>query len=500
MMKRGSGIQIPVPSLPSVFGIGDMGPGAYRFADFLRRAKQRYWQILPMNLTNPAWGNSPYSCLSAFAGKIYLISPERLVQEGFLDAKDVGSVPAFDAERIDYRGTYSYKDALFQKAWSRFQGTGLKKDAFVGFCERNAAWLDDYALFISIKKHFGGRSWNQWPSNIANRDPKALEEVAGKLAENMAKEKFLQYLFFDQWGALKRYVNEQGVQIIGDIPIYVSYDSADVWQNRELFKLNRDRLPAFKAGVPPDYFSETGQLWGNPVYRWDVMKDAGYDWWVLRMRNNLEIFDVLRIDHFRGFVAYWEVPDGEETAVNGQWVDGPAYDFFHVLLENFPRLSIIAEDLGTISPDVVELIEHFQFPGMRVLLFAFGPDFPESTHVPHNHVRNCLVATGTHDTNTVRGWFEKEATKEQKERVRKYLERDVTPESVHREFIRLAMQSVGDRVIIPMQDFLGLGEEARLNRPATAEGNWEWRLSPDYLTETLAEEIAEVTEISGRAL
>lgn len=498
-MKRGSGIQIPLPSLPSAFGIGDMGPGAYRFADFLSRAKQRYWQILPLNLPNPAWGSSPYSCLSAFAGNVYLLSPEIMVQEGFLEDGDIGHVSPINDTRVDYAGTYPNKDGLFQKAWSRFQGMGLRKKEFASFSERNADWLDDFALFISLKKHFGGRSWNEWPGEVSKREPEALASISKELEEKIEKEKFLQYLFFDQWGILKKYCNDRGIEIVGDIPIYMNYDSADVWKNPELFKLDRDLRPAVKAGVPPDYFSETGQLWGNPLYRWDVMRDTRYRWWVERMRINLELFDIVRIDHFRGLVAYWEVPASEDTAVNGQWVDGPGEDFFNTLLLRFPGLPVIAEDLGTITRDVRELLMRLEIPGMRVLLFGFGDDFPSGPYLPHNYVKNCLATTGTHDTNTVRGWFEKEATGEQKRRVKEYLGGNITEKSAHRDFIRLAMMSVADIAIIPMQDILGLGEGSRLNKPATTEGNWEWRLSADYLTHELAEEMAKMAEISGRA-
>ncbi len=498
-MKRGSGIQIPLSSLPSAFGIGDMGPGALRFADFLFQAKQRYWQILPLTLPNPAWGSSPYSGLSAFAGNIYLLSPEVMVQDGFLDETDIGSVSPVNSAKVDYAGTYPFKDGLFQRAWSRFQETRLMEREFHEFSEKNADWLDVFALFVSIRKHFGSRPWNEWPPDIANREPEALAGFSAQFGEKIEMEKFLQFLFFDQWGRVKRYFNEREIEIVGDIPIYINHDSADVWKNPELFKLDFERRPAAKAGVPPDYFSETGQLWGNPLYRWEVMRDTGYEWWVRRMRIKLESFDIVRIDHFRGLVAYWEVPAGEETAVNGRWVDGPGEDLFNTLLRHFPDLPIIAEDLGTITRDVRELLARYDFPGMRVLLFAFGDDFPHSPYLPHNHVKNCLSTTGTHDNNTVRGWFAQEATEAQKERVREYLGRDVTEESVHREFIRLAMMSVADISIVPMQDVLGLGGESRLNTPATTQGNWVWRLLPGQLDANLAEELAEITELCGRA-
>jgi len=311
-------------------------------------------------------------------------------------------------------------------------------------------------------------------------------------------EKFLQYLFFKQWFSLKNYCNSKNIQIIGDVPIYVSFDSVDVWANPGIFKLDKKKMPTFIAGVPPDYFSKTGQLWENPVYRWDVLKETRYSWWVKRIEHNLRLFDVIRLDHFRGFVAYWEVPANEKTAINGKWIEVPAEDFFSTLLKHFPNLAIIAEDLGFITPDVIEVIDHFRFPGMKLLIFAFGDDFPKSSYLPHNHTKNCVVYTGTHDNNTVKGWWRREASPEDRKRLFKYIGREVEEGNIQWEFIRLAMMSVADMVIIPMQDILGLGEEARMNLPATAEGNWEWRLIPEQLTPSLAKRLSEMTEIYGR--
>ena len=312
-------------------------------------------------------------------------------------------------------------------------------------------------------------------------------------------QKFLQYVFFQQWNSLRSYCNQRGIQIFGDIPIYVEHDGVDVWTNPELFKLDNGKKPQVVAGVPPDYFSETGQRWGNPIYRWDVLKDTGYAWWIRRLQHNIKLFDLIRIDHFRGFVGYWQVPAGEANAINGRWVEAPAEDFLNALLRRFPQLPIIAEDLGVITPDVREIMHRFELPGMKVLLFAFGDDLPTNPYIPHNLPRNCVLYTGTHDNNTTRGWFEREAAPEIKERLFRYLGREVPAEYIHWELIRLAMMSVANMVIFPMQDILGLGEEARMNRPATSQGNWQWQLSPEQLTPSLAERLLGMTELYGRA-
>jgi 4-alpha-glucanotransferase len=314
------------------------------------------------------------------------------------------------------------------------------------------------------------------------------------------REKFYQFLFFRQWRALRRQANGKGIQIIGDIPIYIDYDSADVWVHPDLFKLNGRKKPETVAGVPPDYFSSTGQRWGNPIYRWEAMKESGYAWWLKRMERNLRLFDWVRIDHFRGLVAFWEIPAAKETAVEGRWVDAPARDFFTRLVQEFPRLPVIAEDLGLITPDVHKIMNHFGFPGMKVLLFAFGQDLPTNPYIPHNLPRNCLAYTGTHDNNTIRGWFEGEASSEDRQRVFRYLGREVSPGEIPREFIRLLMRSAADTIVLPLPDLLGLGAEARMNRPATRQGNWEWRLEPEMLASEVFEELKDMTEISGRAL
>jgi 4-alpha-glucanotransferase len=349
-----------------------------------------------------------------------------------------------------------------------------------------------------MKKHFNGKVWNQWPRELRDRDIESLRAIKKESHNQIEKEKFWQYLFFKQWHSLKDYCREKGVRLLGDLAIYVSLDSADVWANADLFKLDREKRPAFVSGVPPDYFSETGQLWGNPVYRWNVLKKSGYRWWVRRIAHNLKLFDVLRIDHFRGLVAYWEIPAGEKTAINGRWVKVPVKDFLNTLNKHFPHLPIVAEDLGVITPDVREVMDQFELPGMKVLMFAFGEDHPMHPYLPHTYKENFLVYTGTHDNNTVRGWFEGEASADEKRRLFRYLGREVPVEEIHWILVRLAMISVARWVILPMQDVLGLGEEARMNRPSIAHGNWEWRLRPGQITASVQERLLEMTETFGR--
>ena len=498
MKRRGSGILLHLTSLPSLFGIGDMGPGAYRFADFLAEAKQSFWQVLPLNPTEPGSYNSPYHSTSAFAGNPLLISLEILLQEGWLDGPDVKSLPDFPKERVDYEAVIAFKNNLLHRAYKRFQKKGNFYE-YERFCRQNSYWLDDFVLFSALKSHFPGKVWGEWPEPLRDRYPEALASVKIGLYETIEKERFLQYIFFNQWVSLKNYCNEKGIQIIGDLPIYVTYDSADLWTNPELFKLDDKKEPYAVAGVPPDYFSATGQLWGNPVYRWEVLQENEYDWWIKRIKHNLKLFDFLRIDHFRGFVAYWEVPAKEKTAINGNWIEAPARDFFNHLNKKISCLPIIAEDLGIITPEVREVMSHFKFPGMKLLLFAFGEDLPTNPYIPHNLVRNCVAYTGTHDNNTVRGWFENEAKKEEKERLFQYLGREVSVEELHWEMIRVVMMSVANTVIFPLQDILGLGEEARMNRPASLQGNWKWRIMPDQLNSSVAGRLRQMTEVYGRA-
>ena len=497
MKGRGGGVLLHLTSLPSPFGVGDMGAWAYKFVDFLAETKQNFWQILPLNPTNLGHGSSPYHSTSAFACNPLLISPELLVQDGLIEEGDLPHIAESSKARVDYHKATSLKEKLFHKAFERFKSREKSHD-YEEFCAQNTLWLDDYALFVALKSHFQGEVWSEWPEEFRDRETGALEWVKKELHDVVEKESFLQYIFFKQWQTLKGYCNEKGIKIIGDMPIYVVHDSADIWVHPDLFKLDDKKSPYAVAGVPPDYFSETGQLWGNPVYRWDVLKKKGYAWWLQRLKQGFKLFDFVRIDHFRGFVSYWEVTADEKNAINGKWVEAPAEDFFSVILDKFPKAPIIAEDLGLITPDVWEVMQQFGFPGMKVLLFAFGEDLPTNPYAPHNHIGNCVVYTGTHDNNTARGWFEKEAKPEEKRRLALYLGREITEEEIHWELVRLAMMSVANTAIIPMQDILGLGGQSRMNRPAKKDGNWKWRLLPAQLTPSLAEKLLEMTEIYGR--
>ena len=498
MEQRGSGVLLHITTLPSPYGIGDMGPGAYAFADFLAASKQRYWQILPLNPTDLASDNSPYHSLSAFAFNTLLISPDWLIEDGMIDREDVGSLPIFSKKAVDFRNAISFKTEILSSAYERFRKMA-NKQRYEKFCENNASWLDDYALFVALKSRFRSEPWYEWPQEVRDRQPEALNNALRELDQDIQREKFFQFLFHDQWTRLRTYCRRRKIQIIGDIPIYVVHDSADVWAHPEMFKLDADKKPYVMAGVPPDYFSKTGQLWGNPIYRWEVLQQRKYDWWIRRITHNLKLFDWVRIDHFRGFVGYWEIPAKAKTAIQGRWVEAPAMDFFKTITQKFQPLPIVAEDLGIITADVKEIMAFFAFPGMKVLLFAFGEDNPDHPYLPHNYEKDCLVYTGTHDNNTVRGWFNKEAKPEDKARVFQYIGRTVLEKDISWEFIRLGMVSRANTFIVPMQDVLGLGEEARMNVPATKTGNWRWRLLPEQIPSSLSEKLREITEGSGRA-
>lgn len=499
MNRRGSGILLHISSLPSPYGIGDLGPGAYRFADFLEETRQCLWQILPLNPTSTAHGNSPYSSFSAFAGNPLFISPDVLLTDGLLSVSDIEELPSIPDDKVDYETVTEHKNKLFHRAFERYRDNIGQDYEFERFCIENANWLDDYALFMALKEHFNGSVWCDWPGEIRDRDEDSISEWNVKLKDRVLFEMFLQYLFFRQWGSLKDYCNERNIKIIGDLPIYVCYDSCDVWTNPCIFKLNGEKRPEFVSGVPPDYFSATGQLWGTPVYAWDVLKEDGYRWWIKRIGHNMKLFDTLRLDHFRGFVGYWEVASHERTAINGRWVEAPTYDFFNTLLRHFPSLPFIAEDLGVITPGVREVMNFYEFPGMKLLIFAFGEDMPTNPYIPHNISKNSIVYTGTHDNNTIRGWFNKDASNEDKVRLCNYIGKSVDEADVNLDFIRFAMMSVAETTILPLQDILGLGEEGRMNTPSTCHGNWEWRLVPERITPSLKEKLAEMTALYGRA-
>jgi len=495
MRMRRSGILMHLTSLPSDFGIGDFGPGAYRFADFLSQAKQGYWQILPLNPTDLAYGNSPYHSISAFAYNPLLISPDLLLEEGLLDKGDVACLPDFPREKVDFPAVVAFKNTLFQKAFQRFRpGFEYRK-----FCSENASWLEDYALFVAVKEKNEVCAWSGWDQPVKDRHTEALASLREELRIRIDKEKFLQYVCDRQWRALKEYCNRKMIHIIGDIPIYVDYDSVDVWAAPEIYKLDEEKKPYAVAGVPPDYFSATGQLWGNPLYDWEELQRQNFDWWIRRVGRNLSLFDMIRIDHFRGLVGYWEVPASEETAINGEWREVPVWDLFDKLNKRFPCLPVIAEDLGTITPDVREVMHHYQLPGMKVLLFAFGDDDPMHPYLPHTYEENYVAYTGTHDNNTVRGWIRNESGPDEKRRLTRYLGKEFSEKDVHWDLIRMAMMSVAFASIIPMQDVLGLGQEARMNRPAFDKGNWEWRLAPERETRVPGRKLSEFTEIYGRS-
>lgn len=497
-LSRGSGLLLHVSSLPSRFGIGDFGPAARLFIDFLQETKQRYWQILPLTPTNGINGNSPYHSDSAFAINPLFMSPETLLQDDLLEKGVLDQAGEFPPDRVDYPAVYKYKDFAISEMLKVYDSGSYKED-FDIFYHDNVQWIDDYCLYKALKGHFKGKAWHEWPEDLRDRRKEALEKATDQFQGTIREILMTQYFLHKQWMSIRHYCNERGVKIIGDIPIYVVHDSADVWVNPDLFHLDHEKKPKTVAGVPPDYFSATGQLWGNPIYRWDVLKERGYKWWINRIRHNLRLYDFIRVDHFRGFVAYWEISAAEENAVNGRWVEAPGLEFFDSIKKEIPQLPIIAEDLGFITSDVVETIHQTGFPGMKVLLFAFGDDLPTNPYAPHNLYRNCLVYTGTHDNNTAKGWFLNEATPQIKERISRYIGKDISEENISRELIKLAMMSVADVAIFPVQDLLELGEEGRMNLPGTRYDNWEWKLRQNQLNPHYKTELLGMTEIFGRA-
>lgn len=499
MTGRESGVLLHISSLPSEFGIGDLGPWAYRFADLLAKAGQSLWQVLPIHPTDPLSGHSPYSTTSSMAGNPFLVSPELLVTWGLLSRKDTVQVPVLPKETCLYEKVIPYKEDLLKTAWERFGEAHSLWGDYKVFCERERDWLEDYALFTALKAAYSGSPWVTWPEELKWRDPGALERASKKLERDLGRQRFYQFLFFHQWEGLKAHCFRKGIRLIGDVPIYVNHDSADVWAAHQLFQLDEQGNPEVVAGVPPDYFSETGQRWGNPIYRWDLLERTGFQWWIRRIGQNLRWFDQIRIDHFRGLLGYWEIPASEPTAVKGRWVKAPGEALLRRILSEFPKESLIAEDLGIITPDVKETMERFGIPGMRVLQFAFSGDFPKSDYLPHNYVPNCVVYTGTHDNNTLKGWFQKEATSQEKKRLFLYLGKEVSADELPWEMIRLAMGSVARTVILPMQDILCLGEEARMNRPSTTHGNWRFRLDPKLMDPRIFEGLGRMTWIYGRS-
>lgn len=501
---RASGILLHPTSLPGEFGIGDLGPKAYEFVDRLAEARQTYWQILPLGPTG--YGDSPYQCFSAFAGNTLLISPERLVEDGLLAAEDLAA-PEFPIHKVDFGAVYEWKNQVLRKAYKNFYQTtsvGLR-GKFESFNQENEWWLEDYAIYRALKAAQGQKAWYEWDDDLKLRAPDALMRESERLYEQIQAEKFYQFLFYTQWSALKEYANKRGIRIIGDIPIFVALDSADVWCNQNKFKLNADGSPKVVAGVPPDYFSKTGQLWGNPIYDWEEMRKDGFHWWIARVAFTLKTVDVVRVDHFRGFAAAWEVPGGDKTAEKGRWVEVPGKELFLALKRALGDLPVIAEDLGVITPDVEELRDGFGFPGMRILQFAFGGD-ARNHDLPHNYIRNCVAYTGTHDNDTTVGWWHSQAgagstrdaaaISHEHDYCLKYLRTD--GEEIHWDFIRAVWASVADTAIAPLQDLIGIGTEGRMNLPASDSGNWYWRYTEGSVTAEITEKFKELTEIYGR--
>jgi 4-alpha-glucanotransferase len=492
--RRASGILLHPTSLPGAHGIGDLGPAAHRWVDWLAETECGYWQVLPLGPTG--YADSPYQSFSAFAGNPYLIGPEVLVAEGLLDIADLGPEPAWPQDRVDYGAVIPWKLTVLDRAFRRYAtspppGT---TEAVAAFRDEHRDWLDDYALFMAIKAERGGGSWMEWPAALRRREPRSLARARQRLKAEIERHVFYQYLFFRQWCALRDHAARRGIRIIGDIPIFVAMDSSDVWANPHLFELDTDRRPTVVAGVPPDYFSETGQLWGNPLYRWDRHRASGYRWWISRIAAVRELVDVVRIDHFRGFVDYWEIPAGAPTAATGRWLEGPGREFFDVVEAALGELPIIAEDLGELHPEVPALRDELGLPGMKILQFAFDGD-PDNDFLPHLYPTNCVVYTGTHDNETVAGWW-KSADSQTRRRVLRYL--DAERDDIVWEFLRAAWRSRARLAVAPMQEFLELGNEARMNTPSTESGNWAWRMQPEAVTPALARRIAILNRTARR--
>ncbi len=492
--NRASGILLHPTSLPGPDGIGDLGPEAYHWVDFLHRSGTQLWQILPIGPTG--YADSPYQCFSAFAGNPNLISAAILLDQGLLNKSDLSDRPHFPLERVDYGPVIQWKTRLMRRAFKHFRTVTNKqvRQEYEEFTLTNQSWLGTFALFMAIKDQQGGGPWSDWPEAFKKRDPNTLAEFTKDSQEAINFQIFQQFTFHKQWAALRDYAHQKGIRIIGDIPIFVAYDSADVWEHKGLFYLDENGLPEVVAGVPPDYFSATGQLWGNPLYKWDAHKAQDYRWWLDRLNAVLNQVDIVRLDHFRGFEAYWEVPYGNLTAIEGQWVKGPGHEFLSAIKNKLGDLPIIAEDLGLITEPVRKLRDSFNLPGMKILQFAFASD-PDDDFLPHNYPVNCVAYTGTHDNNTSLGWYDS-APEREKDFCRRYLARP--GHDISWSFIRALWRSTAAWVIAPMQDFLSLGTSARMNYPGTVSGNWGWRMRPDALNEIILTRLRETNYLYGR--
>jgi len=496
--ERSAGILLHPTSLPGKFGVGDLGIEAYKFIDFLKESGQTLWQTFPLGPTG--YGDSPYQCFSAFAGNPLLVSPEKLLEDGFLMEDDLKNPPNSDPIKIDYGQSIDFKKSILQKAYNNFKNNsnGIEKD-FEKFCVNHKEWLDDFSFFMACKDHHGGAVWSSWEVGLIQREKNVLEEWTKKLEDEIQYQKFVQFNFFRQWQSLRKYANENGIKIIGDMPIFIAYDSSDLWANKEYFTVDEEGNLTFVAGVPPDYFSATGQLWGNPLYKWDEMEKDDFLWWRKRFSSLFELVDIVRIDHFRGFEAYWKIPGGEKTAEKGKWTKAPGEKLFISLKKHLGELPILAEDLGVITKPVEALRDQFGFPGMKVLQFAFGSKM-ERKFLPHNFVPNCVVYTGTHDNDTTKAYFEKEKLKKDKNDIYEHAQKYINyfGNDILTELIRVAYSSVANFVIIPMQDVLQLDSDARMNFPSTTGGNWTWRLTWDQIDDNLAKHYYGLTQLYER--
>jgi 4-alpha-glucanotransferase len=493
--ERISGVLLHPTSLPSPYGIGDLGYLAYHFIDFLIESKQSLWQILPIGPTG--FGDSPYQSFSSFAGQPLIISPDKLIEENLLDYEDINNSHSFHSHKIDYGLVINYKFSLLKKAYSNFNksSNNILIKEYELFCNNNKQWLDDYALFMACKDYFGGKVWSEWDTTIANPTQESKDLWREKLYTEVNYYKFIQYIFYKQWTDLKNYANKNGIKIIGDIPIFVSYDSSDVWANRELFSLDSNGYPTDVAGVPPDYFSESGQLWGNPLYNWAIHKKTNYKWWISRLSHNLQLVDIIRIDHFRGFESYWSIPYGNKTAINGTWKKGPSNDLFDAICHSLGNdLPIIAEDLGIITDEVKKLRDDYNLPGMKILQFAFE-DMKDNDFLPHNYTFNTICYSGTHDNDTTVGWYQK-VDENKKDKVRRYMNTDAN--NISWDFIRTCFSSVSQMAIVPLQDILSLDTNARMNLPGTSMGNWQWRYTEDMLNNNIIHRLKQITILFGR--
>lgn len=491
---RATGILLHPTSLPAPGGIGDFGPSAYRFVDFLASARQGLWQVLPLGPLG--YGNSPYSSTSAFAGNPLLISLERLAERGWIDRAKIAEPPQ-TVEPVDYEAVFPSKMPLLAEAARNFVRNfgSPAREGFEQFCHENKNWLDDFVLFDALRAHHKLANWNEWPRELAHRQPEAMEKVRREMGEELEMRRALQFAFFEQWKALRNYCARHSVRIVGDIAIFVNYDSADVWTHPELFRLDPNLNPEVVSGVPPDFFSTTGQRWGNPLYRWDVMKDQGYAWWVERLRAVTQQCDYVRLDHFRGFEQFWEIDAAEPTAIHGRWVDGPKADLFAAVRKALGGLPFFAEDLGYITPEVHALRNHLQIPGMAVLQFGFG-DRGAHIYLPQQLTAETVVYTGTHDNDTLVGWWTSGASAEERRNAEAYLGK--AEDGIHWSFIRAAQASVAGLSVVPLQDVLGLGSEARMNIPSEHAGNWRWRFPASLLTEQVADKLATLADVTDR--